>query len=547
MCGGFGFALLIGCAESGDASNRTAPTATSASASGGSGAGEQGGSIPRPELNSLASAARQQIEQAFSRVEAATTAEARAEALGGLALACHAHKLVDCASAAYEQVRLLEPQSFRWVYLHSHVHAAAGRNAESIAALERAVQIDPLAWPAVLSLAEAYLDDGQSAPAAGLLQRARNEETPQARVLAGLARVAQAQGELESAARLYEQALELEPEADGLHYPLSQLYRKLGRRDQARAALERRGEGRPRRIDSWLAEVARLAQGERALIDRGLAAARQGALDQAVAAFRQALEQAPEDTTARLYLASTLHLHERWDEAAALYQQVARDQPHDDRPHYGLGVLWAQRGDDEQAAAAFAAALGRNPALRQAALALGRTLQRLGRNEEALQRYRAVLEVDPLNPEARFGRAFSLVRLGRWAAARDALDNDITALPSQPAFRHALARLLASAPDNTVRDGARALELVREVAALMQNADVAETIAMALAETGDRAQARLWQERALAAARQAGDERLVRRRREQLQAYADGRPWRAPWDSADPIFSPPQPPLPLPG
>jgi hypothetical protein len=35
--------------------------------------------------------------------------------------------------------------------------------------------------------------------------------------------------------------------------------------------------------------------------------------------------------------------------------------------------------------------------------------------------------------------------------------------PEQPVFAHALARLLAAAPDDRVRDGRRALELAEEL------------------------------------------------------------------------------------
>ena len=49
-----------------------------------------------------------------------------------------------------------------------------------------------------------------------------------------------------------------------------------------------------------------------------------------------------------------------------------------------------------------------------------------------------------------------LVRLGRYQEARDRLERDVQAFPDQLGFAHALARLLSAAPDDRVRDGARA-------------------------------------------------------------------------------------------
>ena len=57
--------------------------------------------------------------------------------------------------------------------------------------------------------------------------------------------------------------------------------------------------------------------------------------------------------------------------------------------------------------------------------------------------------------------------------------------PNRPAFAHGLVRLHAAAPDARIRDGNRALALARDLVAREQpNADLAEAMAMAMAETG---------------------------------------------------------------
>ena len=67
-----------------------------------------------------------------------------------------------------------------------------------------------------------------------------------------------------------------------------------------------------------------------------------------------------------------------------------------------------------------------------------------------------------MNPdlvEAAFGQAMTLVVLHRWGAARARLEQALEAYPDDAGVPHALARLLAAAPDERVRDGARALAM----------------------------------------------------------------------------------------
>ena len=83
------------------------------------------------------------------------------------------------------------------------------------------------------------------------------------------------------------------------------------------------------------------------------------------------------------------------------------------------------------------------------------------------------------------GQALALVQFRRYQDARDRLSGGRECLPAERAFAHALARLLAAAPDDRVRNGQRALTLVQDMLRNQQpTPDVGETMAMALAEVG---------------------------------------------------------------
>jgi hypothetical protein len=83
-----------------------------------------------------------------------------------------------------------------------------------------------------------------------------------------------------------------------------------------------------------------------------------------------------------------------------------------------------------------------------------------------------------------------LVQLKRYRETRDWLVEATRLHPDDPQLRHALARLLAAAPDDQVRDGARALSLAQGLLATDSTTELGETLAMAYAEVGSFPQAR---------------------------------------------------------
>ncbi|MCE2540367.1 MAG: hypothetical protein J4G16_08240, partial [Acidobacteria bacterium] len=105
--------------------------------------------------------------------------------------------------------------------------------------------------------------------------------------------------------------------------------------------------------------------------------------------------------------------------------------------------------------------------------------------------------------------------------------------PENAMFKHALARLLASAPDDRVRDGRRAMSLVEELLAQQQSLALGETAAMALAEMGLYDQAAAVQRDVMTAARDAGLTDAVGRMAGNLALYEAGRPCRTPFTEAE--------------
>src|SRR6202008_422462 len=123
------------------------------------------------------------------------------------------------------------------------------------------------------------------------------------------------------------------------------------------------------------------------------------------------------------------------------------------------------------------------PTYVQARVRLAGVLRRSGRAGDALEQYEEIMRIDPRLADAPIELAITLVRLRRYAEARDRLIAGMRAFPDRPCFPRALARVLAAAPDDRVRDGRRALALADDLLRTDQSTEVGETMAMALAET----------------------------------------------------------------
>jgi tetratricopeptide (TPR) repeat protein len=193
---------------------------------------------------------------------------------------------------------------------------------------------------------------------------------------------------------------------------------------------------------------------------------------------------------------------------------------------------------DPEAIDHFASAVRLDPDYVEAHASLGDALRRSGRTEPSLVHYAKVLSLNPSASQARFGYAMALVRLGRYREARDWLRQAAAMHPDQPGFSHALARLLAAAPDDNVRNGREAWELTEQLLQAHRSAPLSETMAMAAAERGRFDDAIRWQQAAIDAAVAAAQHQSAARMQENLALYRKRIPCRTPWRDDDPVHFP---------
>jgi tetratricopeptide (TPR) repeat protein len=498
--------------------------------------------IPIPDAERMDVSVQQQVRDAQARVAQAQTSsrEDQSLAYGRLGQVYQAYGLEDAAIPSFKNAQTLGPREFRWPYYLGLIFQRRGDLQQAIESYQTALQLKPNDEVTKLRLGEANLRTNHLEEAEMLYTQIVAANPRSAPALDGLGRLALARGKYGEALELLARALAINPDASYLHYPLAMAYRGLGRLNEARAELAKHGPAAPELIDPYLRELQDLKSGE---ADLWLLASQQMAqkkFSEAATTYYSLLKKNPDDLVAQTYLGTALARAGRMDDAIQQLSDVLRKSPQNAEAHYCLGVVFARLARDEAAVEQFRATMNADPQFGEVHFQIANVLMRTHHYDEAAQQYAKAVHRNPTDTFAALMEAMALVRIKRFADARSALEQAHSTQPENQEVVNALARLLAAAPDANIRDGKRALELLRQIVTVKESSidlEWAETIAMALAETGDFAKA--------AALQRSVIERLERENlagvealRGTLALYERGEACRVPWRDDDPIFVP---------
>jgi tetratricopeptide (TPR) repeat protein len=492
-----------------------------------------------PDLSAMAVSVQRQIRSqrdALDRLSRAGTAaapEALARQHGTVGQLLMAAELPAAAEPYFARAARLDPTEPRWPYYLGHIERMRGDAVLAARHFERALALRPRDLATLVWLGRVLLDQGRAEESVAFFSRALEHQPDLVAAQEGMGRALLGSGRYADAIAHLEAALETDPAASAVHYPLALAYRGLGRTAEAESHLRLRGDVRPALPDPLIAEVAGLLESAVVFEGQGDRALARGDAQTAAAAFRRALELAPERAAIKQKLATALAVSGDLRAALALYQELLDANPNFAEAHYSLGAIHLGSGQLAEAANRFAAAVRADPGYLQARLQLAHVLRRLGRIDHALAEYDSALRLDPRLAEARLGYAVSLADAARWGSARAWLQEGRRTYPDRPEFTEFLVRLLAAAPDANVRDGAQALALGRALVEQTRSWRTLEALAMALAESGLFSEAIARQQEAIDAfGRDTG--RLNVAMGATLSTYKRHQPCRIPW-VGDPI------------
>jgi tetratricopeptide (TPR) repeat protein len=508
--------------------------------------------VALPDLTRLDASVQAQVRERYGRMKRAsddrsTPVEALASAYGDYAMVLQAAEYFDAAEPAYLNAETLAPGDVRWPYYLANLYKSRGETDKAEAAFKRALQLQPDDLATIIWLGRLNLDQGKTDQAEALFRKANALSPNTVAVIAGLGRAAVAKRDYAAAVTYLEQALTIDPGAEGLHAPLAAAYRGLGQIDKAKPHI---GQWQNKDLpvpDPRQEQMDLLLESGLSYELRGIRAFEVRNWKVAAELFRRGLALTAAGSPLRRSLQHKLGtaLALQGDAAGAEKQFQAVIDAHAQgideataKAHYSLGLMMASDGRAAQALPHLQSAIASQPNYVEAHLALADFLRRHKRPDAAIEEYRATLALNPRHAVARLGYAMCLHDLKRDRETRAWLEEAVKDAPDRTEYKIALARVLATSPDAGVRDGQKALDLAQELFKLPQHTTaLGETIAMALAEYGDYAQAVSIQRDVIAAARRSGLTAQLPQMEQNLGLYERHQPCRTPWSDDDLVLS----------
>ena len=262
---------------------------------------------------------------------------------------------------------------------------------------------------------------------------------------------------------------------------------------------------------------------EEALFKHALSLVHINRKSEARAALEKLIERTPSHVQARLRLAEMIEGSDA-DAAVTHYRALTTMEMENEalaRVHGNLAKLFQAGGRLDQAVNHYETALSLDSSRLDFRVNLAAAFGFLNRYNEAASQYEAILHQIPDSEMARLGQVAALVLGQNYGQAIERLEDGLKNQPENLRFSHLLARHLAVVPVPELRDGVRAEALARSCYERKKSVPYAETIAMALAQTGRFEEAVALQEQLVQAT--AGDPSQQAKLKANLVLYRDHR------------------------
>lgn len=248
--------------------------------------------------------------------------------------------------------------------------------------------------------------------------------------------------------------------------------------------------------------------------------------DEALEHYQNAVNDDPGYAEAHYNLANVLIEKERVEEAIAHYRKALELKPRLTKAHDNLGFVLAHQGEVQEAIAQYRQSLEIEPDSAATHTNLGAALQQTQDMYGALAEFRKALELEPGSADANYNLANLLRGTGHAAEAEMHYKKALEARPQSVEIQTNLAFLLATCPQESLRDGPMAVKLAEQANRSSNNNNplVLGALAAAYAETGRFPEAVEAAQHAIDIAAGA-DPGLASLLRSQLALYKAGKPF----------------------
>ncbi len=361
-------------------------------------------------------------------------------AWGRLGMVLLAHQFRDEAGVCLARAEQLNPQDVRWPYYQALVVRRSDPEA-AIAHLRRVATADggEMETPRLL-LGELLVQGGRLDEAETLFQDILKRDPHNSRAHLGLAHVAFERDDLPACLAHLDEAKENPCTRRAAHMFLAEVQQRQGDRSAAEEALR---QARQLPDDApWpdpLADPIReLVVGHLEVVTHAAALLQQGEAAQAIPLLRQAIEDYPESSWAKILLGRAWLRAGNLNKAEQILRSAVERAPEAVEAHFYLGVVLFERNEIEAALPFFRKAVELKPDYALAWYNLGHCLKRHGDRAEALEAFRTAVACKPQFAEAHTNLGELLADEGRFDAAAEQLRRAIQLAPQDIRARQLL-------------------------------------------------------------------------------------------------------------
>jgi tetratricopeptide (TPR) repeat protein len=270
-----------------------------------------------------------------------------------------------------------------------------------------------------------------------------------------------------------------------------------------------------------------------ALLQRARVRAMRGDRPEAIADLDKAIRIAP-DEVVPLVLRARIHQQAGdSDRAAADLEQVLAKHPDHPAAIELRGLIAAERNDYPAAIRDFRKLVAQKSDDAVLVGQLGMLYLAAKQPRQAIKRFTRSIELDDQNFASWRGRSDAEISIGDHKAARADLEKALELQPDDSGVLNNLAWLLATSPDEPIRDGKRAIELARKACeeTSWKQPHIISTLAAGYAETGDFAEARKYSKQAVDS--EGSSPEVKTQLQGELASYEAEKPWRERQEQED--------------
>jgi tetratricopeptide (TPR) repeat protein len=219
-----------------------------------------------------------------------------------------------------------------------------------------------------------------------------------------------------------------------------------------------------------------------------------------------------------------------WRDSERLFRHAAAVTTNNDVADNNLGIVFLGQGKVDEAIALLQTAADLRPDNSPAHENLAKALLQKGRVAEALIHYRKLLELQPDNMEVHNIVGTVLVQQGHLAEGVDEWQKVLTVEPDNGNATSNLAWVFATSPDQSIRNGARAVQLAEQAVRISGGRIpiLFRTLAAAYAESGRFPEAIQTAQRGIELANSQGNSGLVAELQGAIALYQEQQPFRDP-------------------